>query len=127
MRRYARLSITYTARISLVFAICFILYEAAIPHPIPPPRMDFGDKVLHAAAFFTLTMLTELSFPSLKLLLWKVMFLLAFGLFIEWIQSLLPWRSAAASDFLADVIGIAAFLVPILLTRLVIRLYKGRV
>ncbi|RXK82481.1 VanZ family protein [Chlorobaculum sp. 24CR] len=123
-REYNRLWIISIARISLVFAICFILYEAAIPHPIPPPRMDLGDKVLHAAAFFTLTALTELSFPSSKFLLWKVLFLMGFGLFIEWLQSLLPWRSADASDFLADCIGIAAFLVPMLLTRFVLRFVK---
>jgi len=117
VRHYTRLLITYIARILLLLALVFILDQATKPHPILSPVMLYGDKVLHAVAFFTLTVLTELSFPSLRLLLWKVLFLLGFGLFIEWLQSFLPWRSADASDFLADCIGIAAFLVPMLLVR----------
>lgn len=123
-RAYVRLLITSTARISLVFAICFILYEAAIPHPISPPRMDFGDKVLHAAAFFTLTMLTELSFPSRRHLQGKVIFLLAFGILIEWIQSFLPWRSADIADFLADCTGIAFGMIPANLIRAAVRHFE---
>lgn len=123
-REYNRLWIISIARILLAFAIAFTLYEATIRHPISPPRMDFGDKVLHATAFFTLTVLTEVSFPGLKFLLPKLLFLLAFGIFIEWIQSFLPWRSSDAADFLADFVGVALGLVPVLLTRLALRLYE---
>ncbi|AAM72742.1 MAG TPA: teicoplanin resistance protein VanZ [Chlorobaculum sp.] len=121
-REYNRLWIVSIARILLALAIGFTLYEATIHHPILPPRMDYGDKVLHAAAFFALTMLTEISFPGLKSLLPKLLFLLGFGIFIEWIQSFLPWRSSDVSDFLADCAGIALCFVPVLLTRLTLRL-----
>ena len=52
-------------------------------------------------------------------MLQKVGALLAFGVFIEWIQSFLPWRSADLFDFLADCIGIACYLIPAILSRLV--------
>lgn len=123
-RHYVRTLIAIIARIALAFAICFVLYEATIPHPIPPPRMDFGDKFFHALAFFGLAFLTELSFPSRRHLPGKVIFLLAFGILIEWIQSFLPWRSADMTDFLADCTGIAICMIPAHLIRMVIRHFE---
>lgn len=120
-RAYVRLLITSIARILLVFAICFTLNEAAIPHPIPPPVMANGDKLLHALAFFCLAFLTELSFPSRRHWLRKALFLMAFGIFIEWIQSFLPWRSSDIADFLADCVGIALCMIPAYLIRTAVR------
>ncbi len=123
-RYYVRSLIAITARIALAFAICFILYEATIPHPIPPPVMDYGDKLLHASAFFALAFLTDMSFPSRRHLLGKVIFLLGFGILIEWIQSFLPWRSADVADFLADCTGIAVCMIPAHLIRAAIRHFE---
>ena len=123
-RAFVRSIITVIARIALAFAICFILYEATIPHPFSPLRMDNGDKLLHASAFFALAFLTELSFPSRRHLLGKVIFLLGFGILIEWIQSFLPWRSADVADFLADCTGIALCMIPAYLIRKIVRHFE---
>jgi VanZ family protein len=124
-RYYVRLLITAIARILLALAICFTLYEAIIPHPFSPLRLDNGDKLLHASAFFVLTFLTELSFPSRRPLLGKVIFLMAFGILIEWIQSFFPWRSADIADFLADCVGIAFCMIPAHLIRKIVRHFEG--
>jgi VanZ family protein len=124
-RAFVRSIITVIARIALALAISFTLYEATIPHPIPPPRMDYGDKFFHALAFFGLAFLTDLSFPSRRHLLGKVIFLLAFGILIEWIQSFLPWRSADIADFLADCTGIALCMIPAHLIRKAVRHFEG--
>jgi VanZ family protein len=79
--------------------------------------MDNSDKFLHALAFFTLAFLSDLSFPSGKLLLRKLIFLLFFGIFIELVQVYLPWRSAEMMDLVADCAGMVLYLVPVSVVR----------
>ena len=122
---HARSRIVVTARILLSLAMLLTLYEATIQHPISPPKMDNGDKLMHTLAFFSLTILADMSFPPVRLMLQKIVALLAFGLLIEWIQSFLPWRSADLFDFIADCIGIACYLIPATLSRLVSFLHES--
>ena len=103
-----RTRIITAARILLCAATLFIVYEATIKKPVQVP-VDNGDKFLHALAFFSLAFLMDFAFPARGYWLSKVLPLMAFGIFIEVVQSFLPWRSADVTDFLADCVGIAAY------------------
>jgi VanZ family protein len=64
-----------------------------------------GDKVAHAAAFATFA----IWFGGLveSRVMWRVaLALLAYGLLIELLQSLVPYRSADSRDLAADAVGI---------------------
>jgi VanZ family protein len=121
---HARSKIVVTARVLLTIGMLFTLYEATIRHPIPGPNMENGDKLMHATAFFVLTILMDMSFPPVRLLLQKVLSLMAFGILIECWQAYLPWRSADIGDFLADCLGIVSYLFPAVLSRLVAFLHN---
>ena len=77
--------------------------------PSPPPTLDTGwDKLNHWIAFATMAISACFAFAqsrhrALKVALW----LLAFGVFIELVQSQIPGREADVLDVLADSIGIA--------------------
>jgi VanZ family protein len=122
---HARSKIVVIARVLLAIGMLFTLYEATIRHPFSPIRMENGDKILHATAFFVLTILMDMSFPPVRLLLQKVFSLLVFGIFIEWVQAYLPWRSADIIDFMADFTGIVCYLLPAILSRFVTLLHEG--
>jgi VanZ family protein len=107
----------------LGIAALLTLYEATIRHPVEMPHVDNADKMLHAFTFFCLAALKDMAFPNRRHLFRKVLGLMAFGVLIEVIQSWLPWRSADITDFLADCTGITLYLVPSLLSRLVVRLH----
>lgn len=67
-----------------------------------------SDKTAHALAFFVLAFLYSHSVGKgygVK----EASLLILFGLIIELIQYLLPWRSFSLYDWLADIIGIAAY------------------
>jgi VanZ family protein len=66
------------------------------------------DKLLHLAAFATLTTVAGLSWPATPVRHFGVALgLLTYGVWIEWVQSGLPQRQADGLDVLADAIGIA--------------------
>ena len=67
-----------------------------------------SDKTAHALAFFVLAFLyshTAGKGYGIK----EASLLIIFGLIIELIQYLLPWRSFSLFDWLADIIGIAGY------------------
>ena len=109
--------IVRAARLLFASAILFTLYEATERHPLTilPPLSS--DKVLHGMAFYLLSFLMDMAYPSNRILLRKVLFLAFFGIFIELVQVYLPWRSAEVMYFIADCIGIALYLIPALLAR----------
>ncbi len=88
----------------LVLAVCVLAF---MPHP--PPALDTGwDKRNHLLAFGSLAFVAELAFwPSRWRRLKVLLGLLAFGGFIELVQSQIPERSAEWGDLLADGLGIA--------------------
>ena len=66
------------------------------------------DKLNHITAFFVLALLAKGAMPSAKLFTrWGG--LLFYGVLIEVIQSVIPYRFADYLDFAADLLGIAAF------------------
>ncbi len=70
------------------------------------PRIPHQDKVLHALAFFSLT----LWFAQLFRGFWKLVlimgFMLTFGVTIEFLQGLTAYRDASKMDVVADALGI---------------------
>ena len=72
------------------------------------PTVQHLDKVQHLAAFMTLALVASLCWaPSRRTELATMLGLLAYGLFIELVQSQLPTRSASVADWLADAAGVA--------------------
>ncbi len=68
------------------------------------------DKVRHLAAFGALAWVAVQGFP--RSAAWRVAAaLLAYGVFIELVQSQIPGRFASAADVAADAVGIALGLV----------------
>ncbi|MCA0243530.1 MAG: VanZ family protein [Proteobacteria bacterium] len=88
----------------LMLAVCALAFA---PHP--PPALDTGwDKRNHLLAFGSLACVAELAFWPARWRRCKVLLgLLAFGGFIEIVQSQIPERSAEWGDLLADGLGIA--------------------
>jgi len=71
------------------------------------PRFQHLDKVVHCGAFFVLALTFHRAFP---LPFWlALMILIGYGLAIEYIQGLLPYRSASWGDLLADAAGAASY------------------
>lgn len=77
--------------------------------PAPPPQADTGwDKANHALAFFVLALLAEGGWwPHPQRRARVALGLLAYGAWIEVVQSFIPQRSGEWADGLADATGIA--------------------
>jgi len=81
-----------------------ITWLAVAPLHVPQVNPDWGDKVNHAAAFAVLFVAGYLTHRRI-FCLWAG--LVAYGVFIEVLQSFLPFRFASAEDVAADIAGIA--------------------
>jgi len=71
--------------------------------------VPYADKILHISAFFTLSLELNRASSTIKHRLRNMGALLAFGVFIEFAQSLTPNRTASIYDIIADLIGILIF------------------
>ena len=67
-----------------------------------------NDKLAHGVTFFILTLLISRGYPEHYGLV-MLSCIAAFGLLIEGIQYLLPWRSFSIADWLADIAGILVY------------------
>lgn len=89
--------------------LIFILFLATSASPYPVPASG-SDKINHIMAFICLGGLACLSYPRLGTLLLLTL-LTGYGLAIEVIQALLPYREFSLLDLLADfggaVVGLA--------------------
>lgn len=83
-------------------AICWLAFD-----PAPPAAAaTFGDKINHAAAFAVLAFSARLAWPrGSAAAVWVA--LLAYGGFIEVVQTFIPGRSGEWADLAADAAGIA--------------------
>lgn len=95
----------------LFFAtVIFILYKALTPdngnHVF---NFENADKFLHASAFFVLSFLLNRASSSVSKRIRNILSLLAFGIFIEILQSFTGYREVSAADVLADLVGILLF------------------
>ena len=67
-----------------------------------------NDKVAHGITFFLLTLLMSRGFR--RFYGYRILVGLAlFGLVLELVQYLVPWRSFSVADWLADIAGIVAY------------------
>lgn len=91
-------------RVFWLFTVIFVFYLATTPNPYPIPASSI-DKVNHAAAFIALSVLFCLGFPKRSPWL-MIGTMLAYGIFIELVQALLPYRDCSFWDVVADSVGI---------------------
>jgi len=88
------------------FVLAAVLVIAVWPGQGGAPRLLGWDKLEHAGAFFTLTVLGRCAYPGLRRL-WLAVWLTGFGALIELIQMIeILNRSASPYDVGADMIGI---------------------
>lgn len=88
--------------------------------PAPQMAIEGGDKVNHLLAFGSMAVAGRMGWgPNRAVLIGVALGLLAYGGFIELVQSQIPDRDAAWDDVLADALGIAGgLLLAALLRRL---------
>ena len=98
------------------FALALIVVMAAALFPLSGQAPGNGDKVLHFAVFYALALLGAAAFPKRRSLAWLVLALAAYGALIEVLQPLPPFgRDRDVLDWVADNVGIAFAILPILL------------
>jgi len=75
--------------------------------PSSTAGIPYFDKMAHFGAFFVLAFTFHRAFP---LPLWAGLSVLtAYGLAIEWAQSLIPYRAAELMDLVADAAGVLCY------------------
>jgi VanZ family protein len=95
-------------RVALVAAVSVTFY-VAFSQTEPSVIENLNDKLKHIGAFVVLSFLTDFAFPRSPFELRKMAALLLLGVFIEVVQYFLPYREASGLDVLADVAGIAGY------------------
>ncbi len=110
-------------RIVLALLLCSVCWLAFSPNP--PPQADTGwDKLNHLLAFSVLAVCACLASAGARRRFVRVsLALLAYGVFIEAVQTQIPGRSGEWPDLLADGMGIA---IGLLLVAMLDRLRKSR-
>lgn len=100
----------------ILFLTAALIVYLATGHFQLTAGIDNGDKISHLAAFFLLSFLADRSFPH-KFTNLLVPLLVIYGGAIEFIQALLPHRTASFADFIADLSGIWLYFISLLLIR----------
>lgn len=95
-------------RTALLTAVATIMYLATTRLDLPV-TVDLNDKMNHILAFYVLALLIDFSFPEGRFDFSKVITLLGYGLLIESVQYLLPYRTFSLFDLSADAIGLLAY------------------
>ena len=96
----------YIFKLALAAAVIIISY-LVFSQPNYPQTIPNMDKVGHLVSFFSLAYLTHLAFKPKWYTL--AIILSCYAIFIELVQSKLPYRSASIADFIADMIGVLFF------------------
>ncbi len=86
----------------LPLALC--TYLAFVPSP-PEPIFRVSDVLLHGMAFAYLTFALGVAY-RFRRGWWTAAWMVAYGLFIEAVQSFEPQRSAELKDLIVDCVGI---------------------
>ena len=99
-------------RLGFYIPLVVCTYLALVPEPPDNPVFRLSDVILHGAAFSYLTFAFVLMDRgpgfNLALAIRASLAMLAYGLFLELAQSLVPERSAELKDLGVDLLGIAA-------------------
>lgn len=93
-------------RLALIIAILVVSY-LVFSKPNYPQNIPNLDKVGHFGSFFGLSFLVYFAFKPKWYLVAAAM--AGYAVFIELVQSRLPYRSASVGDVIADMAGVAAF------------------
>ena len=83
-----------------------LLVVSLLPVPGPPPAIPYWDKLLHTLAY---TLLMGWAVPlstTQRHRTYAALALLGWGLLIEGLQGLLPWRSIEFADVVANALGV---------------------
>ncbi|NRD75105.1 VanZ family protein [Shewanella sp. VB17] len=96
----------YIFKLALAAALIVISY-LVFSQPNYPQSIPNMDKVGHLLSFFGLAYLTHLAFKPKWYFL--AITLACYAIFIELVQSYLPYRSASVADFAADMVGVLLF------------------
>lgn len=89
---------------ALTLGLLALLLVLALVPPQAAPQVTGWDKANHALAFLVLGGLASLGWRSR----WRWPLLLGYGLLIEGLQALTPWREPSALDVLANTLGLFA-------------------
>ena len=97
-------------RCAFILALAFTTYIALVNLSTLPVQIHIWDKLQHIAAFVVLSFLLDHSFPRYRsrrtLHPAQTLFLLGYGIAIEWAQSYIPYRDCSVYDVLADATGL---------------------
>jgi VanZ family protein len=94
-------------RVGLAALLAFVSYKAFFTSS-GSTSIEHMDKVLHVLAFACLAGVACWSWSPSRQASWRIALgLTAYGVFIELVQSQLPWREASVADVIADAVGIA--------------------
>ena len=95
-------------RVALAVAVVSITHLATTERSYPVVE-DVNDKLNHILAFGFLALAADFSFPKSAFGAAKASSLLAYGVLIEAVQYVLPFRSASLLDIAADGVGLAIY------------------
>lgn len=93
----------FVASLLLIAFLAFAAFDES-------PGLSY-DKANHLLAFLVLAGLGELAWPAPALLGPRLAGLALFGLAIELVQAGLPYREASGWDLLADLLGLALYVI----------------
>ena len=102
LRRYP--AYRYRRQFRLLFVVALIaIYILALLPQAQAPQLHWSDKASHVFAFMVLGFLLRLGY---RVSYWQsLLWLIAYGVFIEFSQYFTPDRSAELADIGADMIG----------------------
>lgn len=83
-----------------------LLTLSLLPLPGPPPAVPHWDKLLHTLAYALLMGWAVPLFTAARGWTLAALGLLGWGVMIEGLQGLLPWRSIEMADVLANALGV---------------------
>jgi VanZ family protein len=95
-------------RAGLWVCVLAVAWLAFAPLTEPPPGLSW-DKGNHALAFFVMAWLADGGYPGRSRALARWGLLLGYGLLIELVQRLLPFREFSLLDWSADALGILLY------------------
>ena len=95
----------------LLFALALIAttWLGLTPSPVELSDVPFGDKWGHLAAYFVLAWLIDFSWPTQGFSPPKWLALVAYGVAIELLQSLVPGRMLSIADVIANCAGLLLY------------------
>jgi VanZ family protein len=90
-----------------IAAMLLVLVTALMPVPILRELPSHTDKLVHLLCYFVLGLLAVLSQRGPGARIAAAAAMAAFGIVVELLQGLLPWRSFEWMDIVANVCGVA--------------------